>query len=79
MGDAMGALRYQPSGGGGGNSLSGTAAAAGQALTYGASGGFGGEAGLPQSLNLGWPIGIAAISPFVALLGKVIKDRAENE
>jgi hypothetical protein len=70
----MGALRGQADGGFG---LSGTASGGTPELMYSGLGGFGGAGGA-RPPDFGMPIAIAAISPFAALLGKVVKDRTQN-
>ncbi|NJN95291.1 MAG: hypothetical protein HC875_14875, partial [Anaerolineales bacterium] len=52
--------------------------------TAGASSGGGGGGGTPvggagEAANFGLPIGIAAASPFVALLGKILKKKSNDD
>jgi hypothetical protein len=54
--------------GGGGSSAPGGGGSAGEAAGGGEQGGMG-----------GLPFGLAAISPFVALLGKAIKDKSNEK
>ena len=68
-----GPLRYAPSGSGGGG---GMAAAAGQ--TWGGS--AAGAVAQPHAAaaNLGMPMGLAALAPLLALVGKAVKDRSSE-
>lgn len=75
-GQAIGeGLSFQSSSGGGGASGGGSAALGG--LTYGAAPAFGGLTGA-RPPEFGMPVALAAASPFLALVGKVIKDRLEG-
>jgi hypothetical protein len=46
----------------------------------GSSGGGGGRGGAPEAGgSFGLPFGLAAVSPFLALLGKVVKDSKSDK
>ncbi len=78
-GAAPARLSYQSLGGavGGGGSSAPAAAAS-------SAGGFSGGGGAPAAAtatqsNMGVPFGIAAASPFIALLGKAIKGKMDDD
>ena len=71
-------LSYQSLGGLGGGGGSSAPAAASAAGFSGGGGGVPAAAAAPQS-NMGVPFGIAAASPFVALLGKAIKGKMDDD
>jgi WXG100 family type VII secretion target len=74
LGSILGALRGQADAGFG---LSGMATGGTPELSYSGLGGFGGPGG-GRPLDFGLPLAIAAASPLVAVLGKVVKNRTEN-
>jgi WXG100 family type VII secretion target len=77
-----GPLHYQPFGGAAGGGGGGTEATTGGGSRSGAPAG-GGAPAAPGATEgqggLGLPFGLAAVSPFVALLGKAIKDRSNEK
>jgi len=74
-----GRLRYQPMGGAGAGGA-GAATPPGASRMGGGPGGGGPPApGGPAGPNLGLPVGIAAASPFVALLGKALTKKSDDD
>jgi WXG100 family type VII secretion target len=74
LGSILGTLRGQADAGFG---LGGSASGRPPDISYSGLGGFGGPGG-PRPADFGLPIAIAAVSPFAALFGKVMKDRSER-
>jgi WXG100 family type VII secretion target len=74
MGSIFGALRGQA---GTGFGLGGSVGGGAPELSYSGMGGFGGAAG-SRPLDFAVPLAIAGLSPLAAVLGKVVKDRTQN-